>query len=43
VVIKSHHPFLEMGVKTGFEIYGAYSITMIFATIKIMGFSRIIP
>jgi hypothetical protein len=43
VVIKNNHPFLERGVKTGFEIYGAFSITMIFATIKIIGFYIIIP
>jgi hypothetical protein len=34
VVIKCHHRFLEEGVKTGFEFYGAKPITMIFATIQ---------
>jgi hypothetical protein len=34
MVIKCHHEILEGVLKTGFEIYGAIFITMIFTTIE---------
>jgi len=43
VVIKCHHHFLEGSVKTGFKIYGAKVITMIFVTIQNLDFQSLLP
>lgn len=43
VVINCHHPFFEMGVNSGFEIYGGISITIYFSTMKKQDFFILLP